>query len=125
MEELFSHDFSRVQAHFGRAAELNALDARAATDGERVAFASQTPSAWQVAHELAHVVQMRRAGVTADGGRVSEPGSPAEREAEQVAHRVNRGEMVSVGVAAPASLHRDLKSGNLEVPNGFFRIDMT
>ena len=125
MEELFGHDFSRVQVHFGRVAELDALDAHAATDGERVAFASQAPSTWQVAHELAHVVQMRRGGVTADGSRVSEPGSPAEREAGQVAHRVNRGEMGSPAVAAPASLHRDLKSGNLEVPNGFFRIDMT
>jgi nucleoid-associated protein YgaU len=131
MEHLFGHDFSGVRAHVGRAAALDGLDARAATDGDQVAFASPAPSARQVAHELAHVVQLRRSGgsaadgrVSEPGGRVSEPGGAAEREAGQAADRASRGEAVSVGVAAPPVLHRDLKSGNLEVPDGFFRIDM-
>jgi hypothetical protein len=123
MERLFGGAFSRIKAYFGRAAALDALGAKAATDGERVAFASHSPSPRQVAHELAHVVQMR--GAAADGSRLSSPGSPAEREADRIADRAARGEPVSVREAAPTTLHRDLRSGALEVPHGFFRIDMT
>lgn len=124
MEAMFGQDFSGVRAYFGRAAQLDALGALAATDGRRVAFASSMPDRRQIAHELAHVLQMRRGGGVADGDRLSEPDGAAEREADLVAARAETGAKLSVGVAAPPALHRDLKSGKLEVPNGHFRIDM-
>lgn len=125
MEPLFGRGFSKVRAFLGRAEALARLGAKAATDGQRVAFASSSPSPRQVAHELAHVVQMGRSGGVGDGSRLSEPGSPAELEADRVAERVGRGGVVSPVQSAPAALHRDIKQDRLEVPHGFFKIDMT
>jgi LysM repeat protein len=125
MERLFGQVFSRVSTFLGRREALDALGANAATDGRRMAFASQSPSKRQVAHELAHVVQIERGGGTADASRLSEPGSSAEREADRAAVRAGRGEAVSIAEAAPAALHRDIKEPRLEVPHGTFKIDMT
>jgi nucleoid-associated protein YgaU len=124
MERIFGEDFSQVRVHAGRAPELDALGAHAATDGVRMAFASRDPAPSQVAHELAHVVQMRRGGGVADGSQLSTPGSAAEREADSAARLVSRGMHPAITVTAPPVLHRDMKSGDLEVPNGFFKIDM-
>jgi outer membrane protein OmpA-like peptidoglycan-associated protein len=91
MEGAFGQDFSDVQAHTGQQGAMHALGARAAAQGEQVAFASPSPDRAVVAHELTHVVQQRKAG----GGlamlsTVSSPGDASEREAERVAEAVRQ-----------------------------------
>jgi hypothetical protein len=108
MERSFGQDFSGVQAHVGRAPEMASLQAEAATVGDRVAFASASPSRELVAHELTHVVQQRQsggpAGVAAKG-EVSEPGEAAEVEADHVAARAAAGERVAVREAPTSGIH--------------------
>jgi hypothetical protein len=110
MEGAFGHDLSGVKAHTGKAGEMNAMGARAATDGSSVAFAEAQPSKELVAHEVAHVVQSRQAGGA--GGvqkksTVSDPSSSAEREADSVAPAAARGERVSVSASPSAAILRD------------------
>jgi nucleoid-associated protein YgaU len=129
MERSFGEDFSSVRAHLGgdTRAGLDALNANAATRGETVAFGSASPDRALIAHELTHVVQQRRGG----GGGVqnksalSEPGDPAEREADEIAQRVVAGERVTVGGSASSgAIHRDIKDPHCKVPLGEFAIDM-
>ena len=90
MEKAFGEDFTGLSVSLGAAAELDAIDASAATDGDSVSFASASPAAEEVAHELAHVVQHRQHG----GGAAEEVGAEgheAEQEADLVAARVARG----------------------------------
>ncbi|APR86346.1 Hypothetical protein A7982_11695 [Minicystis rosea] len=103
MERAFGEDFSSVEAHLGRAAEMKALGAHAAAAGETIAFASPSPSKSLVAHELTHVVQSRRSGVAplAKSSAVGDAGGAAEREADLVAHRIAAGATLPVIRAVP------------------------
>jgi hypothetical protein len=102
MEEAFGEDFSDVKAHLGRGAALGGLGARAAASGESVAFAGPAPTKEEVAHELAHVVQARRAGGGRTDGSASGRGASAETEAADVARRVAAGQPAGAVGAAPA-----------------------
>lgn len=113
MERAFGQDFSGVQVHVGREESLSRIDAEAAAQGERVAFASASPSREVVAHELTHVVQARQSGgaggVRASSTVLSAPSDAAEVEADRVASEVVAGRPAQVReqVDGPA-LHRRL-----------------
>jgi hypothetical protein len=85
------HDVSKIQAHTGDAAARASTEigAEAYATGNHVAFAG-APDLRTTAHEAAHVVQ-QRAGVQLKGG-VGETGDAYERNADEVADRVVRGE---------------------------------
>ena len=85
------HDVSGVKAHTGGAARQasEAIGAQAYATGEDVAF-RDAPDLHTAAHEAAHVVQQRQ-GVTLGGG-VGRVGDRYERQADEVADRVVRGE---------------------------------
>jgi hypothetical protein len=85
------HDVSKIQAHTGDAAARASTEigAQAYATGNHVAFAG-VPDLRTTAHEAAHVVQ-QRAGVHLKGG-VGETGDAYERNADEVADRVVRGE---------------------------------
>jgi hypothetical protein len=85
------HDVSKIQAHTGDAAARASTEigAEAYATGNHVAFAG-APDLRTTAHEAAHVVQ-QRAGVHLKGG-VGETGDAYERNADEVADRVVRGQ---------------------------------
>jgi len=85
------HDISGVQAHVGAEAAASAqeMGATAYATGNHVVLGAGT-DLHTVAHEAAHVVQ-QRAGVHLKGG-VGEVGDPYERQADEVADAVVRGE---------------------------------
>src|SRR5688500_17930891 len=100
MEQRFAHDFSGVRIHTGASADQSArdVDARAYTVGQHVVFASgrfnphEREGKRLLAHELTHVVQQGRAHPTGML-RYSPQGdhnSPAEREAEHNAARIDQ-----------------------------------
>ncbi len=103
------HDVSGVQAHVGAeaTASAQAMGAAAYATGNHVVLGAGT-DLHTVAHEAAHVVQ-QRGGVQLKGG-VGEVGDAYERQADEVADRVVRGESAEAlldryagGEAAPAS----------------------
>lgn len=98
MEAAFGHRFTDVRAYLGRADEMKALGAAAATRGAHVVFRDTNPPVDTVAHELAHVVQQRGPAARAVSGstRLSDPSEPAEQEAERVAAHVAEGRAVQV-----------------------------
>lgn len=115
MEQRFGHDFSQVRVHAdANAAEsARAVNALAYAVGHHVAFdtgrySPQTEAGGRLlAHELAHIVQQRRGPAAVHAQRaVSEPGDPAEREADAAADLAIRGLPVPslVQTAAPVSL---------------------
>jgi hypothetical protein len=73
MEQRFDHDFSRVRVHSGAVAEQSAqdVDAQAYTMGHDIVFvgSNYAPGTHEgqrlLAHELTHVVQQSRSGVSA------------------------------------------------------------
>jgi hypothetical protein len=79
----------RAQVGGGAADAIADLGGEAYAFGDRVAFAS-APDLFMAAHEAAHVVQ-QRAGVHVDGG-MGRAGDRYEREADEVAQAVVRGE---------------------------------
>src|SRR5687768_1515316 len=62
MEQLFGRDLGDVVAHTGEGDALAPLGARAAAQGNEVAFADAAPDQATVAHEVTHVVQQDQAG---------------------------------------------------------------
>jgi nucleoid-associated protein YgaU len=129
MERSFGEDFGGVRAYLGGGnaiAGLGTLGARAAAQGETIAFESSTPDKALVAHELTHVVQQRRGGASSPQGKgeVSTPGDAAEVEADQVAAKVVAGERVTVLSSAGAAIHRDIKDPGAKVAMGEFAISM-
>jgi hypothetical protein len=106
MEGRFGHDFSRVRIHTDARADesAQAVQARAFTVGNDIVFRAgqfnpqSTDSQHLLAHELTHVVQQE--GVSAPAAarapmEVSQPGDPAEVEAEAVAREVMDGKDVA------------------------------
>jgi hypothetical protein len=97
LEAAFEQDFSQVRLHTSsEAQELSAgLEARAFTSGRDIWLAdpSDANDTGIMAHELAHVVQ--QAGQPAPDGdswQVSQPGDPAEEQAESAARMANQTE---------------------------------
>ena len=112
----FDEDFGGVRVHAGAnaAQAANDLEANAFTFGEDVVFAHGryqpgTPRGDQlIAHELAHVVQQRRAPSPAQAqSRISGAEDSTEREADDVAARAVAGERVSVTQTPSAEVSRD------------------
>ncbi|MFJ4245036.1 DUF4157 domain-containing protein [Streptomyces iakyrus] len=135
LEGMFGTDLGHVRLHAGPQADADArrLDAAAFTTGRDVffrsgAFAPATREGLRLlAHEVTHTVQLRR---TEDGtdsssehrrGPVSDPGDPAEREAELVAGQLVNGAArpspaVSETRSAPASTGLGTKATVLRSP---------
>jgi hypothetical protein len=106
MEDKLGADLSAVKVHTGgeSAQAAKSLGARAFTVGSDVHFGAGefAPGSKEgdrlLAHELTHVVQGQRSGVQRKaapdgehehgGHEVSQPGDPAEKEADEVADRV-------------------------------------
>ncbi|MGH2689410.1 MAG: eCIS core domain-containing protein [Actinomycetota bacterium] len=83
MEAKLGHDFGSVRVHDGSeaAAAAESIGAQAFTRGEDVVLGKgQRARAPLIAHELAHVVQQRRANTIEE--RVSQPGEPSEALAD-------------------------------------------
>jgi hypothetical protein len=108
MEERFQADFGGVRVHTdSRSALLSrALQAKAFTRGSDIFFSAGRYSPGSpggerlLAHELAHVVQQR--GSAGGTPRLGDPGSSAERGAEQAAEAVMSGVPVPHPGVAPA-----------------------
>jgi Domain of unknown function (DUF4157) len=109
MESRFDADFSNVRVHSDRhAAEAaNALDARAFTIGQHIAFErdqyapTTTEGQRLLAHELAHVMQQRGAS----GSRASfKRDAGDEREADRAADRAIRGLAAQAGRRSQSGL---------------------
>ncbi|HEY4244674.1 MAG TPA: DUF4157 domain-containing protein [Kofleriaceae bacterium] len=109
MEHAFGEDLSTVRVHLGAAPALARLDALAAARGDTIAFASASPDRETVAHELAHVVQWRRAGSPSPDASIAPQDSAAEHEADAVAPRAAAGESVTIRTAIGSGVH--LKGG--------------
>jgi hypothetical protein len=90
MESAFDESFSDVRAYVGRSDPMMLLGANAATRGAQVVFRDFRPSKEVVGHELAHVVQNRRASF-ASGPELSHRSDPTEIEAERVGASVAAG----------------------------------
>lgn len=118
MARAFNQDFSDLQNLTAARSALAGIGAAAATDGERIAFSRADPDRRQVAHELAHVVQFRRAGSRSNrpAALLNDPDSPAETEARRVARRVAAGGSAGTISATPtARVHRDPPPGEAAV----------
>jgi hypothetical protein len=91
LEGVFGQDLGGIKSR--RGADLSALGADASAEADHVAFESTRPSRGLVAHEVAHVLQQRRAGASATPARrkVAPEDSAAEREAETVQRQVDAG----------------------------------
>ena len=92
IQQLFGrHDISGIHAHTGAdaAASARAMGAKAYATGDHVVL-GEGADLHTVAHEAAHVIQ-QRGGVQLKGG-VGQAGDVYERQADEVADRVVRGE---------------------------------
>ncbi|HEY4677149.1 MAG TPA: DUF4157 domain-containing protein [Candidatus Angelobacter sp.] len=105
MEPKFGHDFSHVRVHTDeRAAEsARAVDARAYTVGNHIAFDSRNYSPGSrdgqklIAHELAHTIQQKDAGNwNASALEVAPSTTPAESSADAVAEAVATGQSIAM-----------------------------
>jgi hypothetical protein len=115
MESRLGHDFSDVRVHCdGNAVDsARSVGAQAYTVGNDVVLGpgvsnlDSRDSHRLLAHELTHVVQQRSGEVSgrpaAGGIKLSDPGDPFEREAEQVAERVVAGDVVGLQRSASAN----------------------
>jgi Domain of unknown function (DUF4157) len=115
LESRFDHDFSAVRVHTNATAaqSARAIDARAYTAGNDIAFAPgeyapQTPQGrYLLAHELAHVTQGVEAPTAAT---VSNPGDAAELAADRAAAAALAGNPASSGPARRAPVARQAGS---------------
>ena len=110
-ERSYGYDLSPIRVHRGPSAEraAQAAQATAFTLGDHVVLGSSYdltgPSGQHVlGHELAHAVQSRLGG--GGVGRVSEPGWPAELEAERAAQAAGAGRPHVLRERADGDLHR-------------------
>jgi hypothetical protein len=99
----FGVDFADVKVRVDAQEELTRIGAEAATHDDTVVFADSNPDRRTVAHELAHVVQNRKASTAAAEG-VSHPNAAAETEARDASERASRGESAEVSAAPAASV---------------------
>lgn len=135
-EARFGRELPDVRLHSGGEASrlARAVEATAYAVGRDVVFAEGAlrPETREgrhlLAHELTHVLQQAQApaasAALAASGRRSEPGEPAEREAERAADAVVAGAPVGPIQAAPAGIARHkaagkYKAGSLSKPAGW------
>ncbi len=107
MEEAFGEDLSGVSVSAGpqAAQDTAAIGAEAFALVDQIVFGKQTPSKDTVAHEVAHVVQQRRAGQAAVQPKTtSTPSDAAEQEADAAASAVSAGQKADVSEAPSASI---------------------
>lgn len=111
LEGEFGQDLSSVRLHPGQGVPLTAIGAQAATVGEHVATAAASPDLETLRHELTHVLEDRRAGVSqvSSGSALSRRGSPSELSAERAAHGASLGSSIASG--GPVIHRRELKPG--------------
>lgn len=102
LEASFGRDLGHIQVHQGEAAAgaLAGLDAGGASAGGHVLL-PQGAGLDRVAHEVAHALQGE-----GGGGAVSSGTEPAEREADQAADAVRRGQPAAVQEKRGAEIHR-------------------
>ena len=115
LQGLFGEDFSDVRVHWGGGAALEALGARAATDGESIAMGPDATQA-SLYEELIHVMQARRGGGGGDG--TSSPSDPHERQASGLAGVLASGGQIDTssigGTSGSGGIHRDTDRGALQ-----------
>jgi Domain of unknown function (DUF4157)/DNA/RNA non-specific endonuclease len=87
--------------HHPQAAELDAVDAPAATGGEQVTVAAPDASGRRVVRELARVAQLRRGAVPVDAGPTDEPGRPTGEAAAHAAHPISRSQPATMAIGGP------------------------
>jgi hypothetical protein len=100
LEESFGEDFGDVGVTLG-VSLLEEVGVAALAQGDEILFASSSPGREVVAHELAHVVQMRGGG----GAGLGRPGGAAEREADVLGAAAARGEPVAVQRRTDGAVH--------------------
>lgn len=113
MERSFGRDFSPVRVHTDETAAASArqVNARAYTVGRDVVFGAgqyaphTAPGRKLLAHELAHVVQQRSAGLGSDIA-IGEAGDAREQEADRAAERI--------GTDSPAQAQHSLTGARLQ-----------
>jgi hypothetical protein len=119
MESRFGHKFDDVRIHSDpRAAEsAQAIDARAYTVGNHIAFSRGqyspgTPAGKElITHELAHVVQQGSALPTS-ALRIEPPAHPAEAEAQHAARTISAGGNAAISSHQAVAIQRDFSLGN-------------
>ena len=130
-EGRFGRDLGGVRLHAGAraAADARSLRALAFTIGRDISFAEGRlqPGTREgqrlLAHELTHVLQQTGSDAHARGPApgaslpVSQPGDPAERDAERAADAISLGQGVGPVSPAPPQVHREeeLHTGDLVV----------
>lgn len=115
MERRFNRSFADVRAYVGQRDLLGELGARAATKGEVIVFADESPDATLVAHELTHVVQQSGGGADSSAqSSVASEGDAAELEAESNEDVVEasseygpQAQMLGGSVAPTSAIHLD------------------
>lgn len=92
IEALFGQSLGHIEAHVGgeAGASSEAMGAAAYATGDKIVFRDANPSKELVAHEVAHIVQ-QGAGQGPSGG-VGKEGDALEKNADEVADRVKKGE---------------------------------
>lgn len=116
------HDVSSVKAHAGADAADSAreIGARAYATGDHVVL-GESADLHTVAHEAAHVVQ-QRGGVRLEGG-VGQVGDAYERQADEVANRVVRGESAEelLGASSVAGPQGPPSTGAIQCTKGLVK----
>ena len=110
-EKSYGYDFSPIRLHRGPVAQraTQAANAAAFTLGDHVVLGGNldlggTAGQHVLGHELAHTVQSRLGGV--GSGRISDPGWPAEREAEHATSAALAGRGHLIAERGGDDLHR-------------------
>ena len=106
MESAYGVDLSGVEARFG-VSDLANLGARAASEGNVIAFIGQDPTIEDVAEEVAHWLQRQQSGDGAVHQKVDGGASDhAEQDAQAAAGHAAAGEHAEVTEAPTAQIHR-------------------
>ena len=112
LEARFGHDLGRVRVHSGERAATAAasVQARAFTVGEHIVWGGGQRDAFAgesrglLAHEVTHTLQQGgRGGFSAGAAGVSQPGDPAERQADHMEQLVSQEGPASAPGRAPGA----------------------
>lgn len=98
LERAFGESLADVEVHTGAGRALEAIGADAATLGSQIAFADAAPDLRTTAHEVAHVLQNRRADGPVAAG-IGPANGPAELDAQRAASAVVGGGPAAVRAA--------------------------
>ena len=113
MERSFGESLAKVAVETNHSLPRGAI---AAAERERITFAEEAPSKDTVAHEVAHILQFRRAQPSTNA-KLGSRGDPAETEAESAARRALAGYAVTIQQAPTAHMHlNEPGGGELQLP---------